>query len=55
MTSNARTVTLSIEDIVADPNQPRKTFPADELCNLAKSLCETGQISPIVVRPGSEG
>jgi len=49
------TVSLLVEKIVPDPNQPRKTFRADELRNLAKSLCETGQISPIVVRPGAEG
>jgi ParB family chromosome partitioning protein len=49
------TVVLPVEDIVPDPNQPRKTFPADELGNLAKSLSETGQISPIVVRPEAEG
>jgi len=50
-----QTVSLPVEKIVPDPDQPRKTFRADELGNLAKSLCETGQISPIVVRPGAEG
>jgi ParB family chromosome partitioning protein len=52
---NRGTVVLPVEEIVPDPDQPRKTFPAHELRNLAKSLCETGQISPIVVRPGPEG
>jgi ParB family chromosome partitioning protein len=50
-----QTVSLRVEKIVPDPNQPRKTFQADELRNLAKSLSETAQISPIVVRPGAEG
>lgn len=52
---NQGTVVLPVEAIVPDPKQPRKTFPADELRNLAESLCEAGQISPIVVRPGPEG
>ena len=55
MTPNAHTVTLRIEDIVPDPNQPRKSFAPDGLSSLARSLLETGQISPIVVRPGPEG
>jgi ParB family chromosome partitioning protein len=53
--NKAEAVSLLVENIVPDPNQPRKTFQANELRNLAKSLCETGQISPIVVRPGPEG
>jgi ParB family chromosome partitioning protein len=46
---------IHIDEIVPDPDQPRKTFSPDELSNLAHSLAQTGQISPIVVRPGAEG
>jgi len=54
-TEEPQTVSLLVEDIVPDPNQPRKTSPANELRNLAKSLCEIGQISPVIVRPNAEG
>jgi ParB/RepB/Spo0J family partition protein len=46
---------IHIDEIVPDPDQPRKTFSPDELSNLAHSLAQTGQISPIVVRLGAEG
>lgn len=54
-TPSLRTVTLATEDIVPDPGQPRKTFSADSQRNLARSLRRTGQVSPIIVRPGPEG
>jgi hypothetical protein len=38
-----QTVSLLVEKIILNPSQPRKTFRADELRSLAKSLCETGQ------------
>lgn len=55
MTQKQGTVTLAVEDIVPDPDQPRRTFPSDGLSSLARSLVETGQVSPITVRPGPEG
>jgi ParB family chromosome partitioning protein len=54
-TRNQGTTAIPIEDIVADPSQPRKTFAPEGLANLADSLLRAGQISPIVVRPVSEG
>ena len=50
-----RTVLLGTGDLVPDPDQPRKTLSTEALSGLSRSLLETGQISPIVVRPGSEG
>jgi len=55
MAQKPHTVALRIADIVPDPDQPRKTLAPDGLSSLAHSLLETGQISPIVVRPGPEG
>lgn len=55
MAQRPHTVSLRIQDIVPDPNQPRKTFTPDGISSLAKSLQGAGQISPIVVRPGTEG
>lgn len=56
--ATANTVRLSrlaMSDIVPDPNQPRKRFTPDTLADLSRSLAETGQVSPIVVRPGPPG
>ncbi len=53
--SNTKTVSLPVADIVPDADQPRKSFPPDGISSLAQSLSETGQISPLVVRPGSKG
>lgn len=50
-----RIVKLRVDDIIADPNQPRKTFTSSTLSELTKSLSETGQISPIIVRPEPGG
>ena len=52
---DGQTIALAIEDIVPDSGQPRKTFASDGLGALGDSLLQTGQISPIVVRPVSEG
>lgn len=54
-TSNPQIVSLPIDDIVPDSGQPRKTFSPETHRNLTRSIKATGQISPIVVRPGSEG
>jgi ParB/RepB/Spo0J family partition protein len=43
---------LDVNDIIPDPNQPRKRFKTDTLEELGHSLVETGQVSPIVIRPG---
>ena len=40
---------LSIKDIVANPNQPRKIFKENELSELADSIRENGIIQPIIV------
>jgi ParB family chromosome partitioning protein len=49
---------LYIEQIVRNPDQPRRTFSPEDLDELTASIRERGVISPIVVRPrpgGSEG
>jgi ParB/RepB/Spo0J family partition protein len=46
---------LPIDYIVPDPSQPRKTFSESNQRSLARSLRTTGQVSPIVVKPGPEG
>lgn len=42
---------ISIEDISPNPDQPRKSFPPDQLKELAQTLKSIGLIEPIVVRP----
>jgi ParB/RepB/Spo0J family partition protein len=40
---------VAIDHVDPDPGQPRKTFEADELDNLAASIRENGLLQPIVV------
>ena len=42
--------TLPVDAIRPDPDQPRRTFDADSLEELARSIRRVGMISPIVVR-----
>jgi ParB/RepB/Spo0J family partition protein len=51
----SRSVQLRIGDIVPDTDQPRKSIAGEKLSELTQSLLGSGQISPIVVRPTSEG
>jgi ParB family chromosome partitioning protein len=52
--SNEQVIKLSVDDLIPDMNQPRKAFEAEGLKELAQSLTETGQISPIIVKPRSD-
>ena len=45
---------MPIHKIVRNRHQPRKVFNADEIKQLADSIHENGQISPIVVRQMGE-
>jgi ParB/RepB/Spo0J family partition protein len=40
---------IAVDHVEPDPDQPRKTFDADELDNLAASIRENGLLQPIVV------
>nr|WP_293167289.1 ParB N-terminal domain-containing protein [Allomuricauda sp.] len=46
---------LEISSISPDPTQPRKTFDAESLNNLAQSIAEHGVLQPITVRKSDEG
>ncbi|MDR2865220.1 MAG: ParB/RepB/Spo0J family partition protein [Spirochaetaceae bacterium] len=46
---------LSLDKIIANPNQPRKTFPADALEELAKTIKKNGVLQPIIVEKGEDG
>ncbi|PRQ65133.1 ParB/RepB/Spo0J family partition protein [Vibrio mediterranei] len=50
-------ITLALANLDRDPMQPRKTFDADSLKDLAASIAAEGIIQPIVVRenPNKEG
>ena len=41
---------IGIDDIAANPNQPRRSMDDEGLASLAKSIAETGMMQPIVVR-----
>ncbi len=47
----ARLANLSPDDIVPNPQQPRREFKPEELAELVHSIREIGVLQPIVVRP----
>ncbi len=51
MTSDASTSTLSINDIIPNKDQPRKTFDEAALEELADSIRIHGVLQPLLVRP----
>lgn len=46
---------IKIDQIVADPDQPRKKFDEDDLAELANSINEHGVLQPIIVTPYNGG
>ncbi len=44
-------VELSLDKIIPNPSQPRQTFKADSIQELAESIKEQGLMQPIIVRP----
>lgn len=46
--------TLDIDQVIADPEQPRTTFTEDSLARLADSIRDKGQLAPIRVRWSDE-
>ena len=46
---------LSIDSITADPDQPRRSFDADALNELAESVREHGVLQPIIVTKVGDG
>ena len=54
-TDNDGAVTLNINEIEPNRNQPRKDFDEGALSELADSIARHGLIQPIVVRPNLDG
>jgi ParB family chromosome partitioning protein len=48
---------IPLKQIIANPAQPRRTFPQEELDELAASIREHGVLQPVLLRPlsGKEG
>ncbi len=44
-------VNIPINQLIANPNQPRKTFNEDTITELADSIRQHGLLSPIIIRP----
>lgn len=53
--SMVSTSTLSINEIVPNKEQPRKTFDETALAELADSICQHGVLQPLLVRPLANG
>jgi ParB family chromosome partitioning protein len=50
----AKIVSVAVDKIDPDPNQPRKTFPPDYIAQLARSIAKRGLIQPITIRPNGK-
>jgi ParB family chromosome partitioning protein len=48
-------VSVSVTEIVPNPYQPRRTFPEDDLQDLAASIRSEGLLQPILVRKARKG
>ena len=46
---------LPVESIRPNPDQPRRTFPREELQELTLSIAQVGLIQPLTVRPAQGG
>lgn len=53
--SQGNAVTLPIDDIVPNHDQPRKTFTPEALSELSESIKEHGVLQPLLVRPLLDG
>ena len=47
-------LSVSIDQIEPNPNQPRRTFLKDDLDDLSNSIIEKGIIQPLIVRKINE-
>jgi ParB family chromosome partitioning protein len=50
----SKVMDISIDKIIPDPDQPRKTFEEDSLNELASSIKEKGVLEPILVRKSGD-
>ncbi|WP_241557914.1 ParB/RepB/Spo0J family partition protein [Falsirhodobacter deserti] len=50
-TSRRADMTLPVEKIIPNPNQPRREFAPEGLADLAASIRQKGVIQPLIVRP----
>lgn len=50
-----RTVTLPIDEIVPNRDQPRKQFDEEALADLSASIAQHGVLQPLLVRPMPDG
>jgi ParB family chromosome partitioning protein len=46
---------VAIDDLAANPDQPRRVFSDDDLNALADSIAEKGVLQPVLVRPSPDG
>ena len=55
MEDNAGAVTLPLEEIVPNREQPRKQFDDEALADLSASIAQHGVLQPLLVRPMPDG
>ena len=52
---DARAVSLPIEEVVPNREQPRRQFDEDALAELSASIAQHGVLQPLLVRPMPDG
>ena len=55
ITATPKIMELTIDEVVPDPNQPRRNMDKDDLNALAKSIDALGQLVPILVAKDGDG
>ena len=53
--NEVKVVKVGIEQIFPNPYQPRKTFDAEALADLASSIAQYGVLQPLLVAPAEDG
>ncbi|MFC6623894.1 MULTISPECIES: ParB/RepB/Spo0J family partition protein [Sphingomonadaceae] len=53
-TAEAAVQELALDDVIPDPENPRRDFDEEELAKLAKSIERRGVLQPITVRPADK-
>lgn len=55
ITDESRIIKLSLDQIITDPEQPRKFFDPDSLAELSLSIQQKGVLQPVLIRRDQEG
>ena len=55
ITAREKVTMVAMEDVIANPSQPRQDFDEEKIAELAVSIAEYGLVQPILVSPTADG